>query len=184
MSDDLREWYKKHGICPQCGQREGFNGGVLCFECRAKNQQNNIKYQSDPERVRRYNQHENAQKKKQYYERKAAGLCTCCGKRGQEKGLLCFSCWRKRQRRREKDKADKLRRGMHFKDRKERGVCMYCEKPTIPGKCFCEEHLKQRQQVFEKCKDKMSERWRDEIRNDWELAKALHKKRAGENNEM
>lgn len=183
MSVD-RSWYKEHGICPNCGQRDGFNGGVLCFMCREKNQQKNIRYQSDPVRRSQYNKTASKRKKRQYYERKSAGICTCCGKNGQEKGLLCFSCWRKRQRRREKDKAGKLRRGMHFKDRIERGVCMYCQKPTVPGKCFCEEHLYQRQQVFEKCKAKMSERWRNEIQTDWELAKALHKKRAGENNGM
>lgn len=184
MGDDLREWYKKHGICPQCGQRDGFNGGVLCFECRGNVQLNNIKYQSDPECKRRYNQTAKERKQRQYYERKASGLCTRCGHLPQEKGQLCLECWRKRQRQREKLKSGRLRRGMHFKDRIERGVCMYCQKPTVPGKCFCEEHLYQRQQTFEKCKDKMSERWRDEIHNDWELAKALHKKRVGENGEM
>lgn len=180
----LRSWYKQHGICPECGQREGFNGGVLCFECREKNQQKNIKYQSDPVRRERYNKTANARKNRQYYERKSAGMCTRCGKVKQEKGQLCFSCWRKRQKQREKAKSGRLRRGMHFRDRIERGVCMYCEAPVVPGKCFCEEHLKQRQILFEKCKASMSEKWRKEIHNDWEYAKYLHKKRVGESDGM
>lgn len=174
---DSRSWYKEHGICPKCGQRDGFNGGVLCFVCREKNQQNNIMYQSDPVRRSQYNKTASKRKMQQYYERKSAGMCTCCGENGQEKGLLCYSCWRKRQRRREKEKTNRSRPGMHFRDRKERGVCLYCEKPVVSGKCFCEEHLKQRQEIYKRHIDKMSEKWRGEIHDDWELAKYLHKKK-------
>lgn len=175
---DLQKWYKEHGICPKCGQRRGFNGHVCCEICLEKNQLNNIKYQSDPERVKRYNDKANKRKMSQYYQCKSQGICTTCHKKQAAKGQLCLECWRKRQNRREKEKIGRLRRGMHWAEKKAQGRCFYCEKPAIEGKCFCEEHLKYRQDVFKKHISKMSESWRKRTAIEWDIVKSKYEKRS------
>lgn len=35
----LREYYKSHGICTRCHQRDALPGMVLCRECRIENNQ-------------------------------------------------------------------------------------------------------------------------------------------------
>lgn len=174
---DLQKWYKSHGICPRCGQRKGFNGHVHCENCLEKIQIGNIKYWSEPERVKHYNENAKKHKMARYYECKSKGICTICKKKLASQGQLCIECWRKRQNNREKEKAGRLRRGMHWAERKEQGRCFYCEKPAIEGKCFCEEHLRIRQEIFKNNMLKMSDKWRKRTALEWDIAKAIAEKR-------
>lgn len=91
-------------------------------------------YQAHKEEVR-------ARKKKQYNERKAAGICVSCGKRKAVKGRVrCLDCQQKARR---QDTAGRRRRGMLPKDHFD-GVdwCRLCgkEKP-VEGKQLCSKCL-------------------------------------------
>lgn len=182
MIDDEYHWYKQHGICPKCRVNNAFYNRVFCAECLEKQINANIKYKT-PEKRKQYNQTQRLHKKAQREERKASGLCTRCGKRKAQKGLLCVECWAHRQVYRQREKIGKLRRGQHFNERKARGVCLYCQGDVVPGKCFCEIHLKGIQESLERNREKMSKTWRKEIAGCWEEAKTIHQKKERQKNE-
>lgn len=82
---ERNEWYKEHGICPRC-LNWSEPGKVYCGNCYKR-----IKAVQD----RRDPTHElrKAYNKERRVRLKAAGLCTCCGKRPTHDGqVLCEHC--------------------------------------------------------------------------------------------
>lgn len=174
MPDSYRDWYKAHGICPMCKVNNAFYNHVHCEECLEKIALRNIKYkdkQSD------YEENRKGKRKQQREERKASGICTVCGSHKAQHGQLCTECWNKRRKRREKEKVSRQRCGDAFRERLAAGVCMYCGEATVQGFCFCEKHLKSRQEAGRKAGTIHSEKWRKEIEAGWNLAKAIHAKK-------
>ena len=178
MSDSEYYWYKQHEICPRCRSNNAFDNHVFCAECLEKIVEANIKITA--EKRKQYNEAQKIRKKAQREERKANGLCARCGKRQAQKGVLCNDCWAHRQVYRQREKIGRLRRGQHFAERRDRGVCLYCQSEVVSGKCFCERHLKQVQERLAQNKEKMSTDWRKSIKGWWEEAKAIHQTK-GEN---
>ena len=117
------EWYKSHGICPQCGVNDIFENEGVCPECKAKN-------------ANRY------EKKKEYYityindrrkERRANGLCADCGKPSPDK-YRCPECAAKAYKRSKKKGRNTTRQ-----DWTTDGKCAICGgEPLHPGKRICE----------------------------------------------
>lgn len=168
---DRRLWYIKHGICVACGQNDAWIGHQKCPDCIEKSQNNNAKYRSiDLERS--YYE----KRKKKRLERINNGFCEKCGKKKATNGQLCNRCWNMRQTMREKEKAFRGRPGEHFRERRDRGVCLYCCKEVVDGYCFCDSHLRMKREIFEKAKLSSSEKWRKDITAEWENAKYQNSK--------
>lgn len=76
------------GLCPRCCREPGINGG-LCQSCREHIKLARPLCAPHPDNGRRV--------KERYDRLKAAGLCTVCGKRPLEVGILCWECARRRR---------------------------------------------------------------------------------------
>lgn len=79
-----REELKAEGYCPRCYKRKAVAGKLHCKECE--------KYYYayyHAHKAQRLNMQSSGGKNS-----KLPGLCTQCGKRQQEKGLLCIECYK------------------------------------------------------------------------------------------
>lgn len=95
MENERYYWYKSHGICPGCGQNKAVKGKVYCISCaeaQAALQMARRARMTDEqhrEEVKRITKLKQAQ----YFERKAHGICTVCGKKPAESGRTrCKRC--------------------------------------------------------------------------------------------
>lgn len=90
-------WYKAHHVCVRCRNAPAVNGLVTCQKCReTMNENHRIRYAGlTPEQKA-----ERSAKQKAVREtRRAAGLCTRCGRKREDKQLLtCEHCRKKDKR--------------------------------------------------------------------------------------
>lgn len=90
-------WYKAHHVCVRCRNASATDGLVTCQACReAMNASNRFRYAGlTPEQKA-----ERSAKKKAVREAwQAAGLCTRCGRKREDKQLLtCEHCRKKDKR--------------------------------------------------------------------------------------
>lgn len=80
------------GICPVCQKHAVEPNRRMCLEClgRERDRYHRRKAEGGLEKkIVRIN----SRKMSEYYRRKEAGLCTRCGQRGAEHGLLCNRCY-------------------------------------------------------------------------------------------
>lgn len=94
---ERRQRLKGQGLCLMCGKAEAFYGHKYCADCLYKTQMRNIQYRygDGPEadwykewRVKHAECH-----RTRYAQRKAAGICTRCGKREAWEGhTRCKRC--------------------------------------------------------------------------------------------
>ena len=129
---ELYDWYKKMGICPQCGSNKAAPGKVRCEECLAKNaessrKQREKKSEKQTEAIR--------QKHREYLKnlrakRKADGLCIYCGKpQNSYSSSMCIECRIKNQKKNEKRKI-----GIDRSERPIYGRCYRCGAKIVAGK--------------------------------------------------
>lgn len=80
------------GICPRCQKRAIEPNKKMCYEClgheRDRYHQRKADGSLEKKRIRN-----SERKMSEYYRRKETGLCTRCGKRRAEHGLLCNRCY-------------------------------------------------------------------------------------------
>nr|DAP73903.1 MAG TPA: zinc-ribbon family protein [Caudoviricetes sp.] len=81
------EWLKENGICTHCRKNKTVPGKVLCEKCRKE---------SRNYRSRRSPEERNEKARIRYLDRKKAGICTRCGKKKAQYGVLCVTCYNKR----------------------------------------------------------------------------------------
>nr|DAW41410.1 MAG TPA: hypothetical protein [Bacteriophage sp.] len=168
MGTDRYNFLKGHGICVSCGQCDAFPGHTKCADCIEKANLASAKCWDDPEKKIKYAKRGNETKKKLYQERKSAGLCVRCGKQTGG-GVYCGLHRAKRNLARRTGREY----GVAFRERMDRGVCMYCGEVVVPGYRFCERHLEARRKIIKRTlgeKD-ICERWRKEITAEWEAKK-------------
>ncbi len=115
-----RVFLLNQGICPKCQKRAVEPNRKMCYEC--------LGHERD-----RYHQRKaegslkkkivcgNSRKMSEYYRRKEAGLCTKCGQRKAEQGLLCNRCYAK-YRTKQVARQDDIRRS----ERPAYGRCYIC----------------------------------------------------------
>lgn len=86
----LRQERKDWGLCVECGKKPPFEGRVRCEDCLCRDllAHHNTK-DSDTRKENR---------KKQRAERKAAGLCTVCGKPAYQEHTRCYECYIRNKR--------------------------------------------------------------------------------------
>lgn len=132
-------WYRSHGVCVICHHRDAFEGHSVCAECLYQRQAKGRKPWTDEQKVK-YND----AKKTLYYERKAAGVCTACGKPVWGGTQMCKEHHLKRKKGwQERNPAKRY---------KECGLCWICGAEPVPGKCYCEKHLADKQREAEQAR--------------------------------
>lgn len=93
MSRTLYEYYKSHGICPECGQNKAVEGHVYCVTCAEAQAVCNMirRARMTPEEKAEEYQKRQPRRKMLYQKRKAQGLCVSCG-RPTEGKTRCRRC--------------------------------------------------------------------------------------------
>ena len=95
MTNEYREWYKKHHICENCGKEKAWKNTTMCPECLEKHKIRSEKTRSE----------ESKEQRRKYVKRKrelciAFGICRECMKRPVIKGKLkCIECYAKEKQR-------------------------------------------------------------------------------------
>lgn len=139
LSKEDYEWYKAHGICPVCRQRDAAPNRVECDVCAEKHitYRNNLPPDVKAARLER---------KREYYgklraQRKAAGLCTRCGRKLEKYNTRteCDYC------KAEQKKRDAKR--LKGKGYAELGLCLWCGRERVPGYSFCPDCLERKRKV-------------------------------------
>lgn len=159
-------WYKSHGICVQCGQKDAWKGQVLCLECRMSINENKIQKLTTEQQFRHY-QHQKRRRDILI----AFGICTVCGKRNaKENRRLCEICSAKYNNRQKEKSHEKgvmpneiLRDGKH---------CVICGAESVKsGFKVCEEcYPKMRKNMLYARSCKKSENYFEkQNRKEWDL---------------
>lgn len=151
----------------QCGQKDAFPGYVKCPECIEKAHLASQKCWEDKEKAKKYNEKGSKRHKRIYQERKEKGVCVKCGSPVKQ-GIYCERCREKRNAKRREGRKDV---GEAFRERIAAGVCMYCGGETVPGYKLCEVCLNRRRELNRKSNQMSSEKWREEIANEWKAKK-------------
>lgn len=88
---DLRDLYKRYGVCPVCRENEIVGDEKTCLDCRAKKMVYNAEYRNRDADEYRANQR--IKHKQLFDERKKQGLCARCGrKKGNSYFVNCERC--------------------------------------------------------------------------------------------
>lgn len=121
--------YKVHKICINCHNEDAEPGHVYCFECLEKKRIAGQKKMLNAEQRAKKSE----QDKRRRAERKAAGICTICGrKKAQKPYVLCLECHVKERKAWERNHATTTR-----SERPDYGECYFCGKPIKEGFRIC-----------------------------------------------
>lgn len=124
-------WYVDNHICPVCKKRRAAPGVVHCEECLerfAERRKPSTPIQRERDRIRH---------RKLVEERKAACVCTRCGKHKPLPGkVMCLECTLKARR---KNTKQRRKRGVLPRESDGR-TCYFCGAPVVPGKKVCAKH--------------------------------------------
>lgn len=158
------EWAKARGLCVRCMKERAAPGRYKCLECLSisveLNNACNAKLSQDEKEKREERNRESM--KTLYAQRKAAGLCTACGKPAYKGQAFCNEC--------------RLRRNRQHRERyirKPAGECRYCERPALPGRQMCKEHYERDLEILEYARSqRKTDPVRDAINDFWKLKKA------------
>lgn len=121
-----RNWYKEHGICPTCRQRDAAIGFVQCPECIERESAYQAKY-----RERDRNAY-NAKRREERQRLKELGICPKCQRNPAAPGMImCKTCL-------QKNRQIWKRNYVHVV--KPDGICKWCDRPVVDGKKLCSEH--------------------------------------------
>ena len=123
------EWYKSHKICPLCRIRDASPNRTWCDECAERERVKRLAMSPEAKEASKAKARERSRKIRE--ERKAAGLCTRCGRPLEKYNTRteCDFC------KADKRKRDKARHGSN--QYAELGVCLWCGAARIPDKKFC-----------------------------------------------
>ena len=140
--DENYNYYKEHGICPQCGIREDAPGRVRCEICLARNAEAKSK---ERERETPEQRAIRLSKMKVYRDKirrdnRSNGKCVWCGKKLSSYSIcFCPDCRVKNQKNNNQIKSSITR-----SERPSYGICYRCGKnPVMNGKKLCRECYEQ-----------------------------------------
>lgn len=145
MSD--YQFFKSHGICPNCGKEKAAPGRVCCLNCLDKqNIRRLVRWDSMTEEQKEQVRSRVRQSGKALYkQRKAAGLCVRCGKPAQKGYVRCYecnikntNCTRRRRNRKLSAKAP--------------GICYWCSNPVKPGFKLCQAHYNRQVEILNRAR--------------------------------
>lgn len=126
---EARQWYREHGLCPGCGSnRDGKY--IYCLACRRRD----ADYKRNTTPTERTRESRRRSALKWYYDNKAKGICTECGKRQAVAGKTrCAICAGKQNAKVRVKRAEKA-------VIKDPSRCFFCGGPVMAGKKVCEKH--------------------------------------------
>lgn len=133
--EEIRKWLDEHGMCHKCGKQKVLENRKFCPDCIEKNIINCMKkYQKKPESEMIYDgKPYNERRKELYRQKRENGICVRCTNKA-EHGRLCWECFRKckkiNDKRLQKQKDERLSRGLIPEYRKENGLCCFCGNPV------------------------------------------------------
>lgn len=136
------EYMKKIGKCVRCGKNDAEPEKIMCLECSGKESDNYFsKYRE--KKLEYFKTHD----AKRTLERRANGVCVCCGKRPADTKSLCVQCKAMSRKRNNAHRNDIMR-----SERISYGVCYICGKnPIIPGNGVCSSCYEIRVAAIKKC---------------------------------
>ena len=124
------------GICPQCQKNPVEPNRHSCYECLGRERDRYYERRKNGKLQKKLDQ-DSQRKKIEYNRRKKSGLCTTCGKKQKQNGLLCASCYVKYR-----SKAAKKRQEIDRSERVSYGMCYICganelyENHHVCRKCY------------------------------------------------
>jgi len=128
-----REWYKAHGICPTCRQRDAAIGFVQCPECIERESAYQAKYRE------RDREAYNAKRREERQMAKDHGICPRCMSNTAVPGMImCKTCLLKNRQKWNCNYVHVV---------KPDGICKWCDEPIVPGKKLCQQHYAKMRQV-------------------------------------
>lgn len=128
---ETRKFLREQHICTVCRKVATYGDDKICFECRAKNN-NNKKPLSEEQKVAYYEK-TNARNKNTYIIRKEQGICTRCGLRKADNGRTkCRICLDK-----DSEKHRLARDVIPRNDCVSKGMCYLCKSKIDTDKKIC-----------------------------------------------
>lgn len=149
-------WYLDHGICPKCRRNNLQTGYKRCLECRIKDNESHRGKPMSDERKKYQAEYSRMLREK----RKAAGICTRCGKRKTDgEHAHCAVC---RAIKRSEQREYNRKQGMMPIELRGEGYCTRCYKPIESGKLCaeCYEYLVQQAEYMRSKQDNSEHKWR------------------------
>lgn len=145
MNKQDRDFYISIGICPKCKRRPLEVNRKMCYECLGR-ERDRYYHRKNFGILDDQSKKKNEHKMQIYYERKQNGICTRCGKKEAQHGLLCNRCY-STCRVRAVSKVSDIDRS----ERPSYGICYICGKaPVINGKKVCERCYETRMKTMPK----------------------------------
>lgn len=120
LKKDERDFLLRQGICPRCQKRAVEPNKHACYECLGRERDRYHRRKAEGILDKKCAQ-DNSRKMTEYYKRKRDGICTRCGKRNAQYGLLCGRCYSK-YRSKQLMKQDDIQRS----ERPSYGRCYIC----------------------------------------------------------
>lgn len=131
---------KEHGICVNCKTETAEPGKTLCLECGEKSRERNRKTAAQrTEEQKKVLYEKNAERNRRIYsQRKAASICTKCGKHKAAYGrTLCINCLTRKRRQKDRRWNNDIPRS----ERAEYGLCYVCGNPVCrKSEKLCQKH--------------------------------------------
>lgn len=124
---ESKQFFRKIGICPECGKNKLFGDEKMCPECLARQAERRARHPISDDKQKEYSETFKEYSRNLYAERKKAGICTKCGKRKAVQGKAkCAICQSKdnaihRKRNEKKQNIREYRRENH--------LCYFCGEP-------------------------------------------------------
>ena len=161
MTDkERRKWYLSHGICPHCGRNDLQKGYKRCLECRMKDNEAHRNKPISEERKAYQREYQREYNKMLREKRKAAGICTRCGKRKVDgEHSTCAVC---RAKKAAEQREYNRKQGMMPIELRGEGYCTRCYKPIESGKLCteCYEYLVKQAEYMRSRQDNSEHKWR------------------------
>ena len=131
-------WYKEHGICVLCGQKDAQKGYTRCLECRFKEREYARKSREKltDEQKAEYNDKKRKAQSNLYQRRKEQGICVMCGKAKADRGVRCSVCQNIVNR--HKKEKSREQGTMPIELFRYPEYCSTCGRPVMQGKRVCE----------------------------------------------
>ena len=117
-----RQQRQAAGLCNRCGKHPAIEGTKYCIECAEKSKKHKDSEETKKKRLIKYHEVYKSQLQAKRIAFKEKGLCTDCGERKQEYGVVCGNCYTKRRKWYENSKM----RGLNIKCD---GDCTNCNLP-------------------------------------------------------
>jgi hypothetical protein len=138
------DYLKSLKICICCRNEDAEPNNALCFECGEKKRKANRQWllnMSEDEK-KLHKAKSRAKTMRRYYRLKLEGICTRCGKRKAQEGIIfCIDCRIKKNRQDRERNQTKRNCTIPQSHRTEYGLCYFCGKNAVPGKKTCESCL-------------------------------------------